>query len=159
MPNDKNNIQLTSDLQQAVGFIKQAIQRSQARALRSVNNEVLSLYYGVGRYVSENSRHNMWGKGALKTISQELQKEIPGLTGFGETNLKDMRTFYEEWSLMVNRRPAADELTIPNENQLLTEIRQPLTGELDWNDFLRVPFSHHMETYLEDDDFHPYPDY
>lgn len=101
---------LTSDLQQAIGFIKQAIQRSQARALRSVNNEVLSLYYGVGRYVSENSRHNMWGKGALKTISQELTKEIPGLTGFGETNLKDMRTFYEEWSPMVNRQPLADEL-------------------------------------------------
>ena len=60
MSNDKDNIQqiLTSDLRQAVGFIKQAIQRSQARALRSVNNEVLSLYYGVGRYVSENSRHS-----------------------------------------------------------------------------------------------------
>lgn len=145
MPYD-NNIQpiLTTDLQQAVGFIKQAIQRSQARALRSVNNEVLSLYYGVGRYVSENSRHNMWGKGALKTISQELQKEIPGLTGFGETNLKDMRTFYEEWSPMVNRQPLADELTIPNENELLQQIRQPLADELDWAEFLQVPFTHHV---------------
>lgn len=73
------------------------------------------------------------------------QKEIPGLTGFGETNLKDMRTFYEEWSPMVNRRPAADEMDVINENQLLTEIRQPLAGEIDWTDFLRVPFSHHME--------------
>ena len=144
MENDNNNIQLTSDLQQAVGFIKQAIQRSQARALRSVNNEVLSLYYGVGRYVSENSRHNMWGKGALKTISQELQKEIPGLTGFGETNLKDMRTFYEEWSPRVNRQPLADELTVPNENQLLQQVRQPLADELDWAEFLRVPFTHHV---------------
>ena len=145
MPND-NNIQpiLTYDLRQAVGFIKQAIQRSQARALRSVNKEVLSLYFGVGRYVSENSRHNMWGKGALKTISQELQKEIPGLTGFGETNLKDMRTFYEEWSPVVNRRPVADEKDLLNENQLLTEIRQPLADELNWTEFLQVPFTHHI---------------
>lgn len=146
MTNDKIKIQsiLTSDLQQAVGFIKQAIQRSQARALRSVNNEVLSLYYGIGRYVSENSRYNMWGKGALKTISQELQKEIPGLTGFGETNLKDMRTFYEEWSNLVNRQPLADEFTTPNENQLLQQIRQPLADELDWTEFLNVPFTHHV---------------
>lgn len=108
MSTENNTIQLTSDLQLAVSYIKQAIQRSQARALRSVNNEVLSLYYGVGRYVSENTRHNKWGKGALKTISEQLQKEIPGLTGFGETNLKDMRTFYEEWSPIVNRRPVAD---------------------------------------------------
>ena len=146
MTNQTNYIQpiLTSDLQQAVVFIKQAIQRSQARALRSVNNEVLSLYYAIGLYVSENSRHNMWGKGALKTISLQLQKEIPGLTGFGETNLKDMRTFYEEWSPMVNRRPAADEMDVLNENQLLTKIRQPLADELDWAEFLQVPFTHHI---------------
>lgn len=144
MPNINITPILTSDLKRAVGFIKQAIQRSQARALRTVNNEVLSLYYGIGRYVSENSRHNMWGKGALKTISEQLQKEIPGLTGFGETNLKDMRTFYEEWSQVVNRRPAADEMTVAYENQLLTEIRQPVADELDWTEFLQVPFTHHI---------------
>lgn len=146
MATETNNIQpvLTSDLQQAVDYIKQAIQRSQARALRTINNEVLSLYYGVGRYVSENSRHGMWGKGALKTISGQLQKEIPGLTGFGETNLKDMRTFYEEWSPIVNRRPAADEIASTIENQLLVEIRQPLADELDWAEFLQVPFTHHV---------------
>lgn len=135
---------LTSDLKQAVGLIKQAIQRSQARALRSVNNEVLSLYYGVGRYVSENSRHGMWGKGAIKAISDQLQKEVPGLTGFGVSNIKNMRQFYEEWCDYVNRQPVADELPI-DENKLLMEIRQPLAGEMDWNDFIVVPFSHHME--------------
>lgn len=144
MSTENNTIQLTSDLQLAVSYIKQAIQRSQARALRSVNNEVLSLYYGVGRYVSENTRHNKWGKGALKTISEQLQKEIPGLTGFGDTNLKDMRTFYEEWSPIVNRRPVADEIDVLNEKQLLTEIRQPVADELDWSEFLQVPFTHHV---------------
>jgi len=146
MATETNNIQpvLTSDLQQAVGFIKQAIQRSQARALRTINNEVLSLYYGVGRYVSENSRHGMWGKGAIKSISEQLQKEVPGLTGFGVSNIRNMRQFYEEWSPIVNRQPVAGELPI-NENELLLEIRQPMAGELDWSEFLAVPFSHHME--------------
>lgn len=146
MATDTSNIQpiLTSDLQQAVGYIKQAIQRSQARALRTVNNEVLSLYYGVGRYVPENSRHGMWGKGAIKSISEQLQKEVPGLTGFGVSNIRNMRQFYEEWSPIVNRQPMAGELPI-DENELLLEIRQPVAGELDWADFLAVPFSHHME--------------
>lgn len=139
-----NQYNLTTDLKQAVGFIKQAIQRSQARALRTVNNEVLSLYYGVGRYVSENSRQGMWGKGAIKSISEQLQKEVPGLTGFGVSNIRNMRQFYEEWCDVVNRQPMADELPI-NENELLTEIRQPVAGELDWAEFLAVPFSHHME--------------
>ena len=33
---------------------------------------------------------------------------------------------------MANRQPLADELTMPNENQLLQQIRQPLVGDLDW---------------------------
>ena len=94
---NSDNVILTKDLQQAVQTIKSAIQRSQARSLQHVNNEVLSLYYGIGQYISANTRHHFWGTGALKTISGQLQKEMPGLTGFGETNLKNMRTFYEEW--------------------------------------------------------------
>lgn len=88
------------------------LSRSFARSLQHVNNEVLSLYYGIGQYISENTRHHFWGTGALKTISDQLQKEMPGLTGFGETSLKNMRTFYEEWSEYVNRQPAVDELPI-----------------------------------------------
>ena len=49
----------------AVKVIKEAIQRSQARALHAVNSEVLSLNYGIGRYISENSRKGFWGTGAL----------------------------------------------------------------------------------------------
>lgn len=140
----EKGIGMTEELRMAVGFIKEAIQRSQARALRSVNNEVLSLYYGVGRYVSENSRHGMWGKGAIKAISEQLQKEVPGLTGFGVSNIRNMRQFYEEWAEIVNYQPAAGALPV-DENELLSEIRQPVAGEMDWADFLAVPFSHHME--------------
>ena len=58
------------------------------------------LYYGIGRYVSANTRKKNWGKGALATISEQLRKELPGLKGFSERNLKNMRTFYEEWRML-----------------------------------------------------------
>ena len=140
----------------AVQTIKEAIQRSQARALHVVNSEVLSLNYGIGRYISENSRHGFWGTGALAQISSQLQKEMPGLKGYSETSLKDMRTFYEEWAPLVNRQPLADELPsasnqmpvatagMIDERLMLREIRQPMADELDWGDFLRVPFTHHV---------------
>ena len=97
----------------AVQAIKEAIQRSQARALHVVNSEVLSLYYGIGRYIAENSPKGFWGTGALTQISGQLQKEMPGLKGYSETSLKDMRTFYEQWQPLVNRQPLADELPAP----------------------------------------------
>lgn len=137
----------------AVKTIKKAIQRCQARTLRAVSNEVLSLNYAIGRYISENSRKGFWGKGALVQISGQLQKEMPGLKGYGETSLKNMRTFYEEWCAVVNRQPLVDDLQPItsekvdddiDEKYLLREIRQPLAEEFNWTEFLMVPFTHHV---------------
>lgn len=88
---------------EAVKTIKEAILRSQYRAAASVNKEQLSLYYGIGRYVSENSRTGFWGKGAIEQISSLLQKELPGLRGFSVSNIKNMRVFYEEWEPVLKR--------------------------------------------------------
>lgn len=138
---------------EAVRVIKDAILRSQYRAASSANKEQLSLYYGIGRYVSQNSRDGFWGKGAIEAISQQLQKELPGLRGFSATNIKYMRSFYEEWSPVVNRQPMADEnkiLTVSGDTELdeqllLMEIRQPAADEFNWNDFVAIGFSHHIE--------------
>mgnify|MGYP003419727572 FL=1 len=65
--------------QNAVDVIKTAILQSQARAVKAVNQEQLALYYGIGRYVSANTRKKNWGKGAIEAISSQLSKELPGL--------------------------------------------------------------------------------
>lgn len=84
----------------AVETIKTAILQSQYRALGLVNREQLALYYGIGRYISRNSRNGYWGTGAIAFISSRLRMELPGLRGFSERNLKNMRTFYEEWQML-----------------------------------------------------------
>lgn len=55
---------------EAVKIIKEAILRSQYRAVSVANKEQLSLYYGIGCYVSKNSREGYWGKGAIEAIGQ-----------------------------------------------------------------------------------------
>ena len=89
-----------SEYRQAVQIIKEAILRSQYDAARSVNEKRLMLYFGIGRYISANSRKGFWGKGAIDAISGQLQREMPGLRGFSARNLRYMRTFYEEWSVL-----------------------------------------------------------
>lgn len=71
-------IQLSSELRFVVQTIKTAILQSQARAVKGVNQEQLALYYGVGRYISENTRNQKWGAGALKSISERLGKSCLG---------------------------------------------------------------------------------
>ena len=116
---------INQNYREAVKTIKEAILRSQYRAATSVNKEQLSLYYGIGRYVSKNSRIGFWGKGAIEQISSLLQKELPGLRGFSTSNIKNMRVFYEEWEPVLNRPPLAD--------------------EFNWSDFFSIGFSHHTE--------------
>ena len=135
---------INQNYREAVKTIKEAILRSQYRAAASVNKEQLSLYYGIGRYVSENSRTGFWGKGAIEQISSLLQKELPGLRGFSATSIRNMRIFYEEWDKVLNHQPLADDLAL-NEKLLLVEIHQPVADEFNWADFLSIGFSHHTE--------------
>ena len=148
------------DVRQAVKTIKNAILQSQYRAAKVVNREQLSLYFGIGRYVSEHSRKGVWGTGAIERISEQLQKELPGLRGFGVSSIKNMRQFYEEWTSFLNRQPAAGELpkfdqkrsfSTPSANfedvdytLLLAQNRQPMAANM-MNEFLSVGFSHHIE--------------
>ena len=97
------------DYGQAVELIKTAILQSQYDVARSVNEKQLILYYGIGKYVSMNSRNGFWGKGALETISQQLEKELPGLRGFSARSLRYMRGFYEEWRELNDSIKASQE--------------------------------------------------
>ena len=96
----------------AVSTIKQAILQSQYRAAKLVTGEQLSLYFGIGGYVSANSREGTWGTGAIERISEQLRRELPGLREFSATSIKKIRIFYEFWSQYINRQPLAVDLQI-----------------------------------------------
>jgi predicted nuclease of restriction endonuclease-like (RecB) superfamily len=156
--------------QNAVDVIKTAILQSQARAAKAVNQEQLALYYGIGRYVSANSRKKNWGKGAIDTISEQLRKELPGLRGFSAPSLRKMRIFYEEWMMLernsfvpTNKLESqsekmfvpTNEITKINTNSSVvtdefaadTEIRQLQLANLPnfpLREFLSISFTHHI---------------
>mgnify|MGYP003290599353 CR=1 FL=1 len=110
----------------AIKAIKNAILISQYESVLSINEKQLYLNFSVGKFISENTRNGFWGTDALSAISEQLQKELPGLRGFKTSNMKNMRQFYEEWSKHLNfnkinsvsdKTPdASGEITIKNCN-------------------------------------------
>ena len=142
---------ISTQYNQAVQLIKSAILQNQLEAAKAVNRQMLALYYGVGKYVSDNTRKGVWGSGAIETISEQLRRELPGLRGFSPTSIKKMRQFYEQWCNIVNRPPLADDLqTVDHKvvspfNSLLLVSRSPIVEDLDWHDFFALSFSHHDE--------------
>ena len=163
---------MINNYSETIQAIKDAILRSRYRAASLANRELLSLYYGIGKYISENSRKGVWGTGAINAISEKLQQELPGLRGFSASNIKNMRLFYEEWGGLIEnrsptvndlascaiRQPVADELTLCANRQLSTgdltppEIRQLPAGDLV------IPTGCHIEIHqLTTDDLKEIP--
>ena len=129
----------------AVKTIKSAILRSQSQVALDGNRIQLSLYFGIGKYISENTRNHFWGTGAIDRISSQLQKEMPGLRGFSATNLKNMRLFFEEWNPALNRQSATDDL---QESNQLAEISTEILIKkysVDMYEFLSLSFTHHID--------------
>ena len=141
---------ISSQYNQAVQLIKSAILQNQLEAAKAVNRQMLALYYGVGKYVSDNTRKGVWGTGAIETISEQLRRELPGLRGFGVSNIKNMRQFYESWNVVVNRQPTAGDLQLTEKEiisptlTLLNINRQPTAGDLDWHEFFSLSFTHQI---------------
>lgn len=161
---EQNNKNLASsdtfpnDVQTAVSAIRTAILKSQARAVKAINQEQLALYYGIGRFISANTRSKNWGNGVVEGISKLLKQELPGLRGFGASNLKNMRIFYEAWKKIETNSPivigeldnnssiASTDLQEDTENKENT-IRQLRLANLEnfpLVEFLSISFTHHI---------------
>lgn len=152
---EKNRNKQATD---AVDILKSAILQSQTRAVKAVNQEQLALYYGIGRYISANTRNKNWGGSMIKSISQRLRNELPGLRGFGETNLKNMRAFYEAWrNIEVNSSVVTDELEqLPSANEetdlqadgkeedTIRQLQLTNLGAFPIVPFLSISFTHHI---------------
>lgn len=154
-------------LQRAIAVIKEAILQGQYEACKGVNRIQLTVYFGIGKYISQHTRKGVWGTGALDIISDQLRRELPGLRGYSATQMKDMRLFYEAWSMLdANSSVATDELekstfaiaeidsdnspvatdelqVVGNQIDIHQVIQIPNIAEFPVEDFFKVPFTHH----------------
>lgn len=145
----KENHLLEAKYTIAARAIKTAILQSQYQAIKLVNKEQLALYYGVGRYISQNSRSGYWGTSAVAFISNRLRTELPGLRGFSERNLKNMRTFYEEWqmpdivSALITAEIQMGDITNDNAEEI-RQLQLPNLKDFPVEEFFKIGFTHHI---------------
>lgn len=149
----------------AAEIIKTAILQGQYEAAKGVNRIQLAVYFGIGKFVSQNTRKGVWGTGALESISQILRKELPGLKGYSASSMKNMRKFYENWQMldpnssvttdennsasvlveMESDKSASAIAELQNhEIDIYQSIRIPEIKNFPAEDFFRVPFTQHI---------------
>lgn len=157
---------LPANIASAVRAIKSAIVKTQSRVAANANAEMLSLYFGIGQYVSHKTKTEKWGTGVIDIISAQLQKEMPGLRGFSARNIRNMRQFFENWAEnLIWQTPSAKLEGQPNSDTGLSQIVGKVDSQINdciiWPptakleeaigvsvsvaEFLLLSFSHHME--------------
>jgi hypothetical protein len=74
--------------------LKERIGTARGAAARSVNHELISLYWDIGKAIAEKLADAGWGDAVVEKLSRDLLREFPGIRGFSSQNLWRMQQFY-----------------------------------------------------------------
>jgi hypothetical protein len=116
------------DFMAVVALIKQA----QSNALKSVNTELINLYWNVGAYLTKQLANANWGEKTVDELADFIQNNHPNLKGFNRRGLYRMKQFYETYANTSMVALPRQQLK-NNENQSNT-IVSPLVTQLEIND-------------------------
>ncbi len=109
--------------------LKGRIQRSQLRAMKAVNLELVALYCEIGKCIVEKQEQLGWGKSVVETLSKDLQDEFQGIHGFSTRNLWLMRSFYLEYKNNTKLQPLVAEISWTHNLILMEKCKDDLQRE------------------------------
>lgn len=92
--------------------IKSRIRESQLKAALAVNQELVRLYWWIGKEIVIRQQQEKWGTQVLERLCKDLQSDFPGISGFSRSNLFRMRAFYLAYEIVAQ---PARQLDIPPE--------------------------------------------
>lgn len=88
---------LPLDYAEALGEIKQRIQRDRLRVVLAANAAMVLLYWDIGRAILDRQQREGWGARVIDRLSADLRGAFPDMHGLSPRNLKYMRAFAEAW--------------------------------------------------------------
>jgi hypothetical protein len=101
---------LTKTQHNFIYSIKEKIRLAQYEAFKEVNIRLIHLYWDIGKDISSKQKES-WGKSIVPVLSDELQKEFHGISGFSERNLWLMTQFYNEYNNIEFLQPLVAEIS------------------------------------------------
>lgn len=99
------------------------IKQAQSRAIKTVNKELIDLYWNVGQYISAKISSSTWGESVVKELSEYLAKTDPTLKGFSDKNMWRMKQFYEAYQDLPKLSPLVREISWTNNLIILTAAK------------------------------------
>ncbi|MBR0342831.1 MAG: DUF1016 family protein [Oscillospiraceae bacterium] len=82
----------------AFAEVIEIIENSRRRAYQKVNEELILMYWNVGKLLSGQSKKAAYGDAYVDSLAEYIQKCFPGIKGFNRRGLYRMRQFYETYA-------------------------------------------------------------
>lgn len=87
--------------------LKEAVAAARWRAQRSVNSELLALYWRLGHTILTRQETEGWGTRVIARLSTDLRAAFPKMRGLSQRNLVYMRSFAAAFPEAIAQQPVA----------------------------------------------------
>ena len=101
------------------------IENARQNAFRRVNEELILMYWNVGRYLSEASKSTSFGDGYIDSVAAEIQAAFPGIKGFNRRGLYRMKQFYELYKDHESVSPLVTQVSWTNHLLIMSGCKTP----------------------------------
>lgn len=109
-----SNIKSNDNFSEIIAIIEAA----KTRAMKAVNTELITMYYEVGKYLSELCSNSNFGDKVINDVEAFINKKNPTIKGFNRRGLYRMKQFYELYK----------------DDELVT----PLVTQISWSNHLII---------------------
>jgi predicted nuclease of restriction endonuclease-like (RecB) superfamily len=90
-------ISTSKSYQDLLARLKSQIRTAQVRAAVAVNQELVLLYWGIGKEILTRQKEDGWGTRVIERLAKDLRSEFPDMQGLSPRNLGYMKAFAEAW--------------------------------------------------------------
>ena len=120
-----SNVALSTDYQTFVETLKQRVHEAQLRASLTVNQELVLLYWHIGKDILARQERLGWGAKVVEQLSTDLRRAFPEMKGFSSRNLKYMRTFAKSCQDEAFVQQAAAQIPWLHNVVILQKVKNP----------------------------------
>lgn len=115
--------------------IKEQVNAAQVKAAFSASEELIKLYWSIGKTIIDKQKDYGWGSSFLEQLAKDLQGSFPGTGGFSRANLTRMRSFYRHYEKCAQAVHKINELPvfrIPWGHNIIIFQRAKTAGAMLW---------------------------
>jgi predicted nuclease of restriction endonuclease-like (RecB) superfamily len=116
--------------------------------MQTVNTALITLYWNVGKYISNRIETSAWGEKTVSKLADYIRDNETALKGFDRRGLYRMKQFYETYVHAPTIVPPAVTQLLMSENED-NEIVSPLVTQFGFDDIAttiltKISWSHHL---------------